>query len=330
MARRSRFLAWLMFVAMVGLAWPPDVAAQRAVPRGAARTGVAVPRSYAPRGHSPYYGARHYYGGYPRYYAPYGYARYYYPYYPYYSNFSFSFGFGIGYGWPGAYWGSYGYPYYGYPYYGYPSYPYAYPYYGYGYDNSGSARLQISPRNAQVYIDGRFVGLVDDFDGSFQQLHVEAGQHQLQVSLEGHRTYTENVLFRSGTTVRLQGKLEPLRPGEPEEPKPAPNPVTRPPETYQRPAPKTALRANEPAEFGTLSTRVMPADAVILVDGESWSRPQGENRFSIDLAEGPHQVEVRKEGFRPYVRTVDILAGRTYTLNVSLTPGGSGQLRAAR
>ena len=202
--------------------------------------------------------------------------------------------------------------------------------YGYGYDNTGSARLQISPRNAQVYIDGRFVGLVDDFDGSFQQLHVEAGQHQLQVSLEGHRTYTENVLFTSGTTVRLQGKLEPLRPGEPEEPKPAPSPVRRPPDAYQRPAPRTELRANEPAEFGTLSTRVMPADAVILVDGESWARPQGENRFSIDLAEGPHQVEVRKEGFRPYVRTIDILAGRTFTLNVSLAPGGSGQLRAGR
>ncbi len=92
----------------------------------------------------------------------------------------------------------------------------------------------------------------------------------------------------------------------------------------------TARRANEPAEFGTLSTRVMPPDAVILVDGEALARPEGENRFSIDLAEGPHQVEVRKEGFRPYVRTIDVLAGRTFTLNVSLTPGGSGQLRVSR
>ena len=93
----------------------------------------------------------------------------------------------------------------------------------------------------------------------------------------------------------------------------------------------TAHRASEPAEFGTLSTRVMPADAAdTLVDGEAWARPQGENRFSIDLAEGPHQVEVRKEGFRPYVRSVDILAGRTFTLNVSLSPEGSTQLRVSR
>ena len=351
MARRSRFLVSLMFLATVGLALPPDLAAQRAVPRGGGRTGTAVPRTYAPHGYRPYSNPR-YYGGYPRYSYPYAYSRYY---YPYYSSFAFGFGFGLGFGWPGAYWGSFGYPYYGYPYYGYPyygypsygypaygypSYPAAYPYYGY--DNSGSARLQISPREAQVYVDGRFVGLVDDFDGSFQQLRVEAGQHQLQVYLDGYRAYTENVLFRPGTTVKLQGKLEPLRPGEPAEPKPTPNPVIRPPDAYQRPAPATAHRASEPAatsepartseptEFGTLATRVTPPDAVILVDGEAWTRPQGENRFSIDLAEGPHRVEVRKEGFRPYVRSIDILGGRTFTLNVSLSPGGSGQLRVSR
>jgi hypothetical protein len=71
-----------------------------------------------------------------------------------------------------------------------------------------------------------------------------------------------------------------------------------------------------------LSLRVNPADAVIVVDGEVWDRPQGENRFSIDLAEGVHQVEVRKEGFQPYQRTVEVRRGRTFTLNVSLTPGG--------
>jgi hypothetical protein len=309
MARRSRFLVWLMFLTTVGLACPSDVAAQRAAPRGV-HTGVAVPRTYPPHVYRPYYGPRYYYGfGYPWYYYPYVYPRYY---YPYYSSFAFSFGFG----WPAAYWGSYGYPSYG--------YPYAYPYPTYWYDNTGSARLQISPRNAQVYVDGRFVGLVDDFDGSLQRLRVEAGQHQLEVYLEGYRAYTQSVLFTRGTTLNLEGKLEPLRPGELAEPKPAPNPVTRPPDAYQRSTPVPPHRASEPAEFGTLSIRVIPPDAVILVDGEAWDRPQGESRFSIDLAEGPHKVEVRKEGLAPYVRTVEILRGRTFTLNVSLTPEGHG------
>ena len=43
------------------------------------------------------------------------------------------------------------------------------------YDNTGSARLLINPRNAQVYVDGQFLGLVGEFDGSPQRLHVPIG-----------------------------------------------------------------------------------------------------------------------------------------------------------
>jgi PEGA domain len=314
MVRQSRLVVLLMLLTTMGLARPPEAAAQRvASPRGV-RTGVAVPRTtYAPRYYRPYY--------YPRYHYPYAYSRFYYPYYPYYSSFAFSFGFG----WPGPYWGAFGYP-HAYPY-GYP-YAYSYPYYWY--DNTGSARLQITPRNAQVYVDGRFVGLVDDFDGSFQRLHLEPGEHELQVYLEGHRTLTQNVLFTRGTTVNLRGALEPLRPGEAAQPKPEPTRAARPPDAYDRQSSAPSYRTGEPGAYGTLSLRVNPADAGILIDGEPWDRPQGEDRFSIDLAEGPHQVEVRKEGYRPYVRTVDVRRGRIFTLNVSLTPGGQGLLQATR
>jgi PEGA domain len=105
--------------------------------------------------------------------------------------------------------------------------------------------------------------------------------------------------------------------------------VTRPPDAYQTSTQPPQHRASEPAGFGTLTLRVIPSDAAILVDGEAWERPRGENRFSIELVEGPHQVEVRKGGFGEYVRTVDIPGGRTFTLNVSLTPGESAPLRSA-
>jgi hypothetical protein len=319
--RRSKLHLLLMIVTAVGLTWPSEAVAQRAVarPRTGPTTGVAVPRTHGPRYYRPVY--------YPRYYYPYYYPRYYYPgfYYPYYPGFSFNFGFGFG--WPAAYWGSYG---YGYPY----GYGYGYPYYpAYWYDNTGSARLQITPRSAQVYVDGHYVGLVDQFDGSFQRLHVERGQHEVQVYQEGYRTLTQKVLFTPGSTVTLQTALQPLGPGESTPPPPSATATTRPPDRYSGPPdryqdryegqrPPTPDRGGQQAEFGTLALRVNPADAVILIDGEAWDRPAGESRFSIDLAEGPHQVEVRKEGYRPYVRTVDVRRGRTFTLNVSLTPGG--------
>src|SRR5262245_46775096 len=118
MIRQSRLLVLLMLLTMVKVAWPSNVAAQRAVPRAGRTTRVAVPRAYAPatRYYRPY--TYHSYS-YPRYYYPYS-SRYYYPYSSryyyspyyyapryYYPGFGFSFGFGFGAG----YWGAYAYPY---------------------------------------------------------------------------------------------------------------------------------------------------------------------------------------------------------------------------
>ena len=79
--------------------------------------------------------------------------------------------------------------------------------------------------------------------------------------------------------------------------------------------------------FGSLELRVRPVDATVLIDGEEWTLPEGQDRIFVDLSEGPHRVEVRKEGFVTYVRTVDVRRGRTVTLNVSLTAGRDGHAR---
>ena len=140
-----------------------------------------------------YYGYRGYYGYpgfYPGFYSPYFWG-------------SYGIGFGYGYGY-----GGYGYGY------GYGQYPYPPYYYGPSCDNTGSARLQVTPRNAQVYIDGYFVGVVDNFDGNLQRLNVEAGEHELQLYLEGYRPFTQKVLFSRGGTLKLVHAMQPLGPGE--------------------------------------------------------------------------------------------------------------------
>src|SRR5688572_24208966 len=197
-----------------------DGAAQgRAVSRPATRaTGHAVARPpYHQTYYRPYY--RPYYGSYyrPYYYGPgfgVGYA---------YGGWYGGFALGIGWGWPGWYGYGYGSPY------AYGPYPYGpYPYGGY-YDNRGAARLEVRPREAQVFIDGYFVGAVDDFDGWAQRLYVAPGEHELAIYLKGHRTYRQSVLFRPGSTLRLEHVMQPLAPGDPEEPRPVPDPTARAP-----------------------------------------------------------------------------------------------------
>ena len=46
--------------------------------------------------------------------------------------------------------------------------------YGHGYP-AGELRLQVRPPHAEVYVDGYFAGLVDDFDGVLQGLRLEEG-----------------------------------------------------------------------------------------------------------------------------------------------------------
>src|SRR5262245_30978896 len=89
-------------------------------------------------------------------------AQYYRGYYPrrvfvsagfYYPGYYYPVGFGFGWGYPFWYpWGYYG----------------PYPYAPYWFDDSADVRVQVSPRDAEVYVDGRLAGRVDSFDGMFQ------------------------------------------------------------------------------------------------------------------------------------------------------------------
>jgi hypothetical protein len=110
-----------------------------------------------------------------------------------------------------------------YPVYGqYPIYG-QYPRSRYYSGNWSSARLQVKPRDAQVYLDGYFVGIVDQFDGIFQRLDVPTGEHDLVVYLKGFKSYRQRTLFRPGETYHFKAILEPLPTGMAEEPPPQPS-----------------------------------------------------------------------------------------------------------
>jgi hypothetical protein len=38
----------------------------------------------------------------------------------------------------------------------------------------------------------------------------------------------------------------------------------------------------------------------------------------LQLSAGPHQIEVRRDGYDPFSRTIEIRAGETETLNIGL------------
>jgi len=194
--------------------------------------GTAVPRpgypagGYPPYGHYPYYPYRPYY---PPYYRPYYYPGYnwglgfYYGYpYGYYPYGSIGFGFGYGYGSIGFGF-AYGYPYYGGgPYYVYPGY--GYPAYGYPYggayvsggpvavvpgESYGGVKIQDAPKNAQVYVDGAYVGVVNESDGTFQEMNLQAGTHHIEIHATGFETLSFDVQTQPGQTINYRARMRP-------------------------------------------------------------------------------------------------------------------------
>ena len=170
-------------------------------PRDGNGTGTAVDRAY------PYNSGNNttaYYYSYPGSY----YGRYYSP----------GYAFGLGYlydpGWydpyyyGGLYGGGYGGSGYG-PGGGYAGggYQGGYGSSSYGRGPTGSLRLKIDPKQAQVYVDGYFVGVVDSFDGVFQKLAVDAGGHRIEIKAPGFETISFDVLITPNETVTYKGQL---------------------------------------------------------------------------------------------------------------------------
>jgi hypothetical protein len=216
----------------------------------------------------------------------------------------------------------------------YAQYPYPIGRYSYS-RNWASVRLEIKPKDAQVYVDGYFVGIVDQFDGVFQRLDLPTGEHEIEVYLKGYRPYRQRTLFRPGESYHFKAILEPLPAGTPDEPQP--HPAANQPDPYSEPRdPRDPYvrdpyrpdptRQPPPAQvgdrsFGTLNVRVQPGDAIVVIDGERWDSPEGGSRLSVQLAAGSHRIEVRKDGFKPYSSTVQIRPGESQALNISLLAG---------
>jgi hypothetical protein len=241
-------------------------------------------------------------------------------------------------------------PWYGFGY-QYPYGPYPYPY-RYSYDPGGEIRLEVTPKQAEAYVDGYYAGIVDDFDGVFQRLPVEPGEHEIALYLDGYREVRQKIYVTPRNTFKLKYAMEKLGPGEQPEPRPEPvNPpqpqgpgqpqgVGQPPGPAQRPMPpqgpppgrgpagrrmpppqqppQDPQRGVEVSAYGTIAIRVQPTDVDVLIDGEKWRGPESHDRLLVEVSEGRHTVEIQKTGYRTYVTEVEVRRGDTTALNVSL------------
>ncbi len=229
--------------------------------------------------------------------------------------------------------------------YGYPSFhlgyaPGYYPSFGIGYgyypfavgfnfaggprDPRGVVRFEVHPKQAEIYIDGYYAGIVDDFG----KLRLEPGPHDITLYLDGHRAFEETVYSTAGSTVRIHHEMEPLATGEPVPPRPAvprgrsrlspmPPPAPAPPSSMTIPsAPSGAVTS----EYGELALRSQPGEPEVWIDGELWQFSGGSERLTVHLPAGSYELELKKSGYETFTTRVDVFPGETTALNVRLGP----------
>jgi hypothetical protein len=73
----------------------------------------------------------------------------------------------------------------------------------------GDVRLQVHPRDAAVYVDGYYAGVVDNFDGVFQRLTLEAGPHRIELEAPGFEPQSYDVYVDPTRTVNLRSDMRP-------------------------------------------------------------------------------------------------------------------------
>jgi hypothetical protein len=206
-----------VLLAAVCLAMPTSAHAQRRSSGGGRSVGTAAPRGGTGTTGRPIVGSPGRAGVAP--YRPYSYPyRYYRPGLGFYYGFGYPYGYyGFGYGYPYYYPYGYAYPGYGYPGYGYgyPGYSYAYPPSGYVTGEQGApavptgwgdVRIEDAPKDAQVFADGGYVGIVSDFDGPVHHLTLPAGVHRLEIRVAGQQPRVVDVNVQVGQTITYHAR----------------------------------------------------------------------------------------------------------------------------
>jgi hypothetical protein len=173
-----------------------------------------------------------------------------------------------------------------------------------------SLRLDVSPKDAQVYVDGHYAGVVDDFDGIFQQLTLHPGPHLIEIRKTGYRSLVVEINLYWGQSATYRRTMESASeadsaaafagaPGFEEG-------------AFPPPADISALP-------GDVRFDVSPKDAAVYADGFYVGIVDDFNGSQhLLLAPGRRHVSIRLDGYESVDVDLSIDAGRTMTYRTSL------------
>ena len=71
---------------------------------------------------------------------------------------------------------------------------------------SGQIQIDVEPQRAAVFVDGKYAGHVDEFNGR-KGLWVSAGKHEFEIKLPGYQSFVTQIMVNPGQHYKLETKL---------------------------------------------------------------------------------------------------------------------------
>jgi hypothetical protein len=174
------------------------------------------------------------------------------------------------------------------------------------YAQLGAIDFAISPRRAEIYVDGELVGRAADFSGWRDYLWLPRGSYDVVVYHEGYRTLARQVSIYPGQVIRWRDRMER---GE----------AVRPEDLADRSTARREARLQRDRERREAVERLEPSGR-----GDAWRERTGTAPYPSRTA--PGVVEPPSAAAPEAIEEVEIRAGRDDaeesfgTLRLSVTP----------
>lgn len=208
---------------------------------------------------------------------------------------------------------------------------------GSSYRDVGALDTDISPEKAEIYIDGKYVGIADDFDGFPAYLWLEEGTYDVAAYMPGYKTLSRQVSVYPGLVIDLDHRLEPGEAVRPEDLAPKETPIAdervrrdqerreeaewRRGDDVQPPVAGAAAGLPESADSnGRLMLDVVPDDAAIYLDGRFLGTAEEVRGLHAGLIvePGEHQLSAVRPGFGEKRRRFTLEPGEELLLSLDL------------
>ncbi|MDA8016626.1 MAG: PEGA domain-containing protein [Thermoanaerobaculia bacterium] len=234
----------------------------------------------------------------------------------------------------GHYWGGY---------YGWCSYRWYWPWWPtvyvesnrYNDDVWGALDLDVRPEKAEIYLDGQYIGIADEYDGFPSYLWLEKGTYDLAIYAEGYETLFRQVSIYPGIVIDIEDRMRTGPSTHPDDYGPT-STERRDARIARNREKEEAARAQEAtageawssssptvaadADVGRLYVSVLPADAAIYLDGHflGTAAEIGQLSAGIVVEPGDHVIELVRPGYETHRKEIVVPPGERTTVELEL------------